>query len=192
MCPVPRGYTDDTEHFDIGFAVSDPYLAYALPIEPEFVSFELHVLRPSIDQKNQQHGSQKITWTNLPQTSEALMELIGYNDLGGVALALPMKTQKSDKSKQDFDGLHLYSVRDAIRMIVRNYQGDADTRPFNLLCYVQDRLTMDEAKVMAQNEPEIWEEVEFETLNVPSMNACVALNSFLYQHNGGGWPNTFG
>lgn len=192
MCPVPKGNTGDTEYFDIGFAVSDPYLAYALPIEPELASFELHVLRQSLNEKQQQQESLKIMWTSLPQTSEALMESIGYNDLGGVVLALPMKTQVFDKCEHDSDDLHLNRACDAMQQVVRNYQGDTSIRPFNLLCYVQDRLTMDEAKVMAQNEPEIWEEVEFGKIQVPHMNACVALNYFLYRHNGGGWPNTFG
>jgi RNase H-fold protein (predicted Holliday junction resolvase) len=193
MCPVPMSFTDDTDHFDIGFAVSDPYLAYAVPIYPEEGTrfFELHVSRPETIEKSAKGERQQITWTTLPETSQALMESIGYSDLGGVALALPMKTQKFDQCRNTFDGLHLNGVRDSMRQIVRNYQGK-DIRQFNLQCYVQDRLTWEEAKEMAKNEPEIWEEVDFESKHVASLNACVALNSFLYRHNGGGWPNTFG
>lgn len=195
MCPVPKSFTDDADHFDIGFAVSDPYLAYAIPIYPVQgrTAFELHVSRPKRDEITEGiQQQQQITWTNLPETQDKLLTSLGYRDLGAVALALPMKTNEFDKFRQTFDGLHLNNVRDSMRRIVRNYQGDEETRPFNLLCYVEDRLTVEEAKERAKNEPEIWEEVQFESKHVSSMNACVALNSFLYRHNGGGWPNTFG
>lgn len=193
MCPVPMSCTDDTDHFEIGFAVSDPYLAYALPIHLEEGNrpYELHVPRPETIGTPAKAERQTITWTTLPETSQELMESLGYSDVGGVALALPMKTQRLDQLRKIFHDLHLNGVRDSIRQIVRNYQGE-DTRRFNLQCYVQDRLTWEEAKEMAKNEPEIWEEVDFESKHVASLNACVALNSFLYRHNGGGWPNTFG
>ena len=193
MCPVPKSFTDDAHHFEIGFAVSDPYLAYAIPIYPVqgLTAFELHVSGPKRDEIPEGiQQQQQITWTNLPETQDKLLNSLGYRDLGAVALALPMKTNEFDKFNQTEH--YLNNVRDSMRQIVRNYQGDEETRPFNLLCYVEDRLTVEEAKERAKNEPEIWEEVQFESKHVPSMNACVALNSFLYRHNGGGWPNTFG
>jgi hypothetical protein len=156
--------TDDTDHFEIGFAVSDPYLAYALPIHLEEGNrpYELHVPRPETIGTPAKAERQTITWTTLPETSQELMESLGYSDVGGVALALPMKTQRLDQLRKIFHDLHLNGVRDSIRQIVRNYQGE-DTRRFNLQCYVQDRLTWEEAKEMAKNEPEIWEEVDFES-----------------------------
>jgi len=90
--------------------------------------------------------------------------------------------------------------------------------PLDLQCFVEDHLTLAEARRFAIEEPEMWEEVDFGDLNLdessynggsgksndsderstsigckeihPTVHAATALNAFLWRHTGG-WRNTF-
>jgi hypothetical protein len=79
MCPVPKAFTETDDHYEIGFAVSDPYLAHANPIDLPTLKFELNVSRSQGEE-----SSQHLVWISLPQSAETLLEEIGYRDIGAV------------------------------------------------------------------------------------------------------------
>jgi hypothetical protein len=184
MCPVPKAFTKDADHYEIGFAVSDPYLARANPIDLFTPKFELH-----LSKTQEKESSQHFVWSSLPQSAETLLEDIGYRDIGAVALALPMKTSTSiyHSIYGAFDDEQVFTARESMRRILQAYDEEG---PFAHACYIQERLTMQEAEEMAENEPAMWEDIELNDRS-PATHACVALNSFLWEHIGG-WPNTFG
>jgi len=172
MCPVPKAFTEQSGHYDVGFAVSDPYLAHATPID--IVGYELQLSK-----------SQNEVWSTLPPTAAELLQEIGYRDIGGVALALPMKQEDNGVQAYAFDGDKLKTARESLRRILSSYDD------IGLMCYIEDRLTLNEAIDMAKKEPDMWEDIILEENSHATTHACVALNSFLWEHTGG-WRNTFG
>jgi RNase H-fold protein (predicted Holliday junction resolvase) len=187
MCPVPKAFTETDHHYEIGFAVSDPYLAHANPIDLSTLDckFELHVSRSRSQGESSKHSH--AVWSSLPPSAETLLEEIGYRDIGAVALAFPMKPTPSMSGYGGFGDEPLSTARDAMRRILSTYDKE---RQFELVCCIQERLTIQEAQEMAENEPAMWEDIELKD-DSPTIHACVALNSFLWKHIGG-WPNTFG
>ena len=116
----------------------------------------------------------QIVWSSLPLSAETLLDDIGYRDIGAVALALPMKKDRADDGLDDEKVL---AVRESLRRI--SWTQD---RHFGLACYIEDRLTIQEAQKMADNEPAMWEDIELSSQDSPTTHACVALNSFLWEH----------
>ncbi len=159
MAPVPKAFTEHVGHYDIGFAISDPYLAFASPID---VKYELQL-------------SKDYVYSTLPPTPDALLEQIGYRDVDGVALALPMKQETVQALAFDEDELKI--ARESMRRILGSYGVD-------LTCYTKDRLTLDEAHGLANRDPVRWENVRLDkNANEASTHACVALNAFLWEHS---------
>ena len=65
MCPVTKSFTERT-----------------VPVNVSSPAYELHVSE-----------SQDSLWSTLPQAADILSQDIGYQDIGGVAPALPMKQE---------------------------------------------------------------------------------------------------
>ena len=59
-----------------------------------------------------------------------------------------------------------------------------------LLTTIDEQVTIQEAKKIAKEQPDLWDLVDFDD-DSPSTDAAIALNSFLWKHTGG-WRNTFG
>ena len=162
MAAVPKAFTEHAGHYEIGFAVSDPYLACASPIDTKY---ELHV-------------SKDYVWSTLPPTPNDLIEEIGYRDVDGVALALPMKQEPSGQLVLAFDDDEIKVARESMRRILGSYG-------VNLTCFLKNRLTLAEAKALAEKDPVTWEDANLEESkpSQASIHAMVALNAFLLTHN---------
>ncbi len=159
MSAVPKSFTEHAGHYEIGFAVSDPYLAYARPIDTKY---ELLI-------------SEDYVWSTLPSTPNELIDEIGYRDVDGVALALPMKQETAGQIVAFDDEFKI--AREAIRRILGSYG-------VSLTCFLANRLTLTEAKALAEKDPVIWKDAKLEEKpNQASTHAMVALNAFLRAHN---------
>lgn len=189
ICPVPKAIQTAVgyDQFEMGLAISDPYLSFASPIGPldeqrdVLHSFEIHVQKT----RDSNHPCINVLWSDLPCKAEDFMDQVGFHDIGAVALALPMKSNGSRTSLY-LEDERINAVRRFIRKIFKNYESSPQ---FKLSCLIEDRFTIDEARVMAIEEPQMWEDVELETLDndrvvSPSIHACAALNKFLYLHIG--------
>lgn len=160
MSAVPKAFTEHAGHYEIGFAVSDPYLAYSSPIDTKY---ELQV-------------SKDYVWSSLPPTPIDLIEEIGYRDVDGVALALPMK-QETAGQLVTFDDDEVKIARESMRRILGSYG-------VNLTCFLDSHLTLTETQALAEKDPVIWEDANLEEKpSQASTHAMVALNAFLLAHN---------
>lgn len=117
---------------------------------------------------------------------------------GGLAFALPMNDHsKSPATRTNDDELVLYQRAAFLRQL-RGVPLNQTMSDSMMACFIDERLTVDEACQMALCEVEQWEVVvdllEERKRNGPrqlSLDAAVALNQFLWTHTGG-WRNTFG
>jgi hypothetical protein len=189
LCPfsVPGKDLTDPVEFKVGMAISDPYLSFASPVQMEMEPLYHHL-------RDDKKLVTSLMRNNLPTSGEEFLRQLGFRDVGGVAIAFPMKQDLAASMVHD---AQLQYAREALAEIIGKYDTDVNNSlgPFKLQCFIDDRLTITEVKTMANEEPEMWEEiidVDGETLapNEASMHAAVALNSFLWQHTGG-WRNTF-
>jgi len=191
-------------------AISDPYLAYAIPIKDDGLPRKNHSLLVPKGYVNTILGEQetkrlpRMIWEGLPQTSTEFLEQVGYNDVGALVLALPLKMREPSlptagvDSNSSSDDSKIKAIRESIKCIVKNFMHDNDENQsrrrgsFDLQCMVEDHLTLSEARKMAMEEQEMWEEVSLDCDTIsPETHAACALNAFLWRHTGG-WRNTFG
>lgn len=189
LCPVVTGMSTDRTQgaCQVGMAVSDPYLFRASPIVETDTSSPLEIYW---------HSCQPEPEDNFPETSRGFTELIHYSDVGAIALALPMKTYPVN----DYEDQFTRASRDYILKDILTDYFEQTFSSKGLVAYIDEpRLTLEEARVMAEDDPDMWEEMEdflFDSAhhseNIhPSLHASVALNQFLWKHTGG-WQNTFG
>jgi hypothetical protein len=222
LCPVEAPSrmldtkrTNDDENvnrkiYHIGMAVSDPYLSCASTIMAPVSPWEVlwYTTRSASGamlglSKDQLFRQVKNTF---PVTAASLMDEIGYTDVGAVALGLPIFTLVNSSSpdstleskQKDDDESVAIEVREyLLSFVLERYweQNNTFAGSSGLACYVNERLSLEQATHMAREEPEMWEDVEIDqdcgnNLH-PSVHACVALNHFLWEHTGG-WQNTLG
>jgi hypothetical protein len=205
---VKEGY----QHYRVGMAVSDPYLAYATPIEVhEEQSHGLYVYK-GIGSINK--AAHPTYWKGMVPTKQDFLKQIGYPDIGGVAFARPLRMQQTRITQLDEEKLD--DARRCLQCVLNNFTDgikpsttdgvtevcDIDVastrvRPseFNLQTFIDRSPSYEKALEMAQCEPEMWEAIDLEAMGegcdnvpkvTPSIQAASVLNSFLP-----GWSNTF-
>lgn len=201
--------------YRVGMAVSDPYLAYATPIEVDYdnakeqASNGLYVYK-GIGSVNK--AAHPTYWKGMAPTKEEFLKQIGYSDIGGVAFARPLRMRQTRTTQLDEEKIE--DARRSLQCVLNNFTDkgdpsseegcDSDSAPtprarpseFNLQCFIDGSLTYDEALELAELEPDMWETVHLEALDQgssddvqqisPSIQAASVLNSFLP-----GWKNTF-
>jgi hypothetical protein len=205
--------------------ISDPYLANAIPIQIKrdhwtYKSFNILKEHRYDDRMSIKRGKDNLPtiWPSssyVPQNKTEFLLKIGqeegeYNDIGAIIFGLPIRFGDGG----DEDNVNMKKLRDSLwstidkLQIHDNLNGNITDNfssfmsPFGLQCYVEDQLTIDEAMKMANEEPEMWEEIDLYCFvnNDPtiegdesksiSTNAAAVLNAFLWKHTGG-WRNTF-
>ena len=217
--------TSEEMMYSISMAISDPYLSYAIPINMEMKDVVCW-------SDSSLSGLQKYTNEHISNMllGEEIFDAHCYTDIGGIVFGLPMKSSYFDgddddvynndqriKNTEEFKIItKLKNIRD---LLGNNYfiQSQSHNNPTEislsiserkhsntvLQCYVDNQLSLDEAIKMANEEPEMWEEITDQgysmmstmskVSNDPSflpIHAAVGLNAFLWQHTGG-WRNTF-
>lgn len=166
----------------IGMAVSDPYLAYATPIEidddgktSEEQAHGLYVYK-GIGAVNK--AAHPTYWKGMAPTRQEFLQQIGYQDIGGIAFARPLRMRHTRTTQLDAEKFD--DARRSLQTIVGNFTNRIDpslvegaleprggdglhlqtrVRPseFNLQCFIDRGLTYEEALEMAECEPEMWE-----------------------------------
>jgi hypothetical protein len=227
-------------------AVSDPYLAYAIPIRRQqhqtmydegggdhdvdtISSFYVgttsdNLLLGSMNNLNNQNETLPLaSCKGFPKTMQELMDRSGYMDIGVIVLGLPMvdtavlvdqasTSQRDEKMKMVQSTV--FSLLNNL-LLTSQRQDDKSTKIGNsslrkdrsvLQCFKleEERMTLQDARKMAREEPEMWEEIQLDDHDdrdeehpssippspPPEIHASVALNDFLWKHTGG-WRNTF-
>ena len=166
----------------IGMAVSDPYLAYATPIEidddgktSEEQAHGLYVYK-GIGAVNK--AAHPTYWKGMAPTRQEFLQQVGYQDIGGIAFARPLRMRHTRTTQLDAEKFD--DARRSLQTIVGNFTNRIDpslvegaleprggdglhlqtrVRPseFNLQCFIDRGLTYEEALEMAECEPEMWE-----------------------------------
>lgn len=169
----------------IGMAVSDPYLAYATPIEiddddddgktSEEQAHGLYVYK-GIGAVNK--AAHPTYWKGMAPTRQEFLQQVGYQDIGGIAFARPLRMRHTRTTQLDAEKFD--DARRSLQTIVGNFTNRIDPslvegaleprdgdglhlktriRPseFNLQCFIDRGLTYEEALEMAECEPEMWE-----------------------------------
>lgn len=216
VCPTPRYAADgsvDDDDYAVGFAVSDPYLAFASPVEDVNVQAWLKdcLEAPPPLSLSPRDPVRKAERSTLFHTR--LLDRLGFRDVGAVAFALPLQRDDNDNNNDTAEDRRLSYLRGCLRevcseetetfnVITSTMINDEFLQreikphyPFALQCEIDQRLTVREARTLSDEEPEMWEEVQQPIPDdpsriKPSTHAAVALNSFLWEHTGG-WRNTF-
>jgi hypothetical protein len=181
-------------------AVSDPYLARASPLIIE--NTDINPLEVYW------HSCTSSPYHSFPETSKEFMNRIEYSDIGAIALALPMlvdpqkKNGKLNTAQQSYQEQLVKATRKyLLQSILKDYWG-VKFGGNGLVCDIGERLSLDEARSRARENPDMWEEMEDELFlekhtgtshgkdnnNLhPSLHAAVALNQFLWHHTGNIW-----
>ena len=232
LCPVPststppfssspaaqeRGECYD-ERYSIGMAMSDPYLAYAIPIQQQTTTTTYEVIvRRRNNHRNETLSLSSYQQQGFPSTLQELIDQCGYTDIGAIVLSRPLldctTTESYNQQQQQQQQMdeNVKNVQDTVyshwnNLILSSQKDDKGTiRKIGLQgCFKleeedeQQLLTLQDARKMAMEEPEMWEEIPFLDYNeyhpsgiaAPEIHAAVKLNAFLWRHTGG-WRNTF-
>ena len=201
LCPVPiSSYNKDTKqktdtptsiqtrsksdkfHMNIGFAVSDPYLGYSIPVQTEKFTPSI-----SIDIND------KVSFQSFPKSIKRLSECIDYHDIGSVVIGLPLYNEQDDMNK---DMAELQKVQHVLHQkletLISKQESEIEltrTRIKDVLS-IHDRSSYSKVLEMAMEEPELWEEIQMNGVFEPEVHVAAILNVFLWNHTGG-WRNTF-
>lgn len=205
LCPVAKsGKSGSKVMVDVGMAVSDPYLAHAIPVRVSSKKSLGKIMRiePFTTSVCSFQSLGNIAGEEWPGNAKLRSvqywdRLCGYSDIGAVAFALPMMSSRFS------DDTVLRKIREELKVVIKDSYNsrvvgsspDSSTKSF-LQCDIDDRLTEKDATKKSEEEPSMWEEIEYfmnkDKLSLQaSTHASVALNEFLWRHTGG-WPNTFG
>jgi hypothetical protein len=222
------------EKYSIGMAVSDPYLAYAIPIikQQTMKGYEQEeqggekdisfcIKRNSLVGKHKNHHLDEAL-EEFPVTLGELIHQSGYMDIGAIVLGRPLlldhevsvvveKISRRDNNRVD-PLLHLAHEHDRNNNQMDENINMVQSAFFSLLknliitsqkyknmpCFKleEERMTLQDSKTMAMEEPEMWEEIPLDDdghssrIIPPEIHASVALNVFLWRYTGG-WRNTF-
>ena len=209
----------------IGMAVSDPYLAYATPIEiddggktSEEQAHGLYVYK-GIGAVNK--AAHPTYWKGMAPTKQDFLQQIGYQDIGGIAFARPLRMRRTRTTQLDAEKFD--DARRSLSSVLGTFTNRIDpslvegalgprggdglhlktkVRPseFNLLCFIDRGLTYEEALEMAECEPEMWEainlgsEVDVSEEKIQDVSPSVQAAAVLNSFlwdTTGGWRNTF-
>ena len=208
---------DGYQFYRIGMAVSDPYLAYATPIEvtydtrnsEEQASNGLYVYRGIGSVNKVAHPTY---WKGMAPNKEEFLKQIGYSDIGGIAFGRPLRMRQTRTTQLDEEKID--DARRSLQCVMNNFTDrvhpsetgrDSDSasttrvRPseFNLQCFIDGMLTCDEALELAELEPDMWETVDLEALldqgssdDVQEISPSIQAASVLNSFLPG-WKNTF-
>lgn len=264
LCPVPAPFPSPEEHCELetrrstnknnngihyekywlGMAVSDPYLAYAIPIrqrqhqtmydqevgedhDVDISSFYVgttsdNLLLGSMNNLNNRNETLPLaSCKGFPKTMQELMDRSGYMDIGAIVLGLPMVdtgllvdnasiSQRNEKMElvqsavfSLLNNLLAESRQDDKSTTIRNSSPKKERSVLQCFQLEEERMTLQDARKMAREEPEMWEEIQLDDhddrddehqssipLTPPEIHASVVLNDFLWKHTGG-WRNTF-
>ena len=205
LCPVPitndRDCINNSEYdkFSIGMAVSDPYLAYGIPLESanKYALTISDVFGNAMDDLHGQHIH--TAWDGLPKSTEEFANQVGYNDIGASIVTFPLNRDFSKSALCDIDDIKMDQIHNAIKcklgnlMKKKNNLKRIPAHTDHECVLVQHRLDIDKARDMAIEEPEMWDEISLDDdclQTEPNMHAAASLNTFLWEHTGG-WRNTF-
>ena len=175
LCPVQTSTPKENVAVQVGMALSDPYLARASPLGQWKIQGPLsnpHDTFPS-------------------NISEWKKELEEYPDIGAIAIAMPMRVEESQLQTDTLLWKN-YILQEILQK--RYLSEDPHFSGNGLVCEINHQLSWTQAKKLAEEDPDMWEEMDLETKEnqiQPAVHAYVALNHFLWQHTGG-WQNTFG
>jgi RNase H-fold protein (predicted Holliday junction resolvase) len=176
LCLVAVGGADES----VGFALTDSYLGSASPL-PHYAA---------------------AASTTTKSANDDFQRAVRLHKPGGVAFALPMKDRNNDQYPESAT-IDCELVLDQRAALLRHLQDlpltESMNDPILMACFIDERLTVDEAWQVAQHEVEQWEDCmdllqDRRRQATPpnlSLDAAVALNQFLWTHTGG-WRNTFG
>eukprot|EP00557_Chaetoceros_sp_GSL56_P005007 CAMPEP_0176496236 /NCGR_PEP_ID=MMETSP0200_2-20121128/11088_1 /TAXON_ID=947934 /ORGANISM="Chaetoceros sp., Strain GSL56" /LENGTH=263 /DNA_ID=CAMNT_0017894179 /DNA_START=466 /DNA_END=1257 /DNA_ORIENTATION=- len=256
LCPVPIACSTTTtfpteqqqqqqqqggeyhnEKYSIGMAISDPYLAYAIPIQPQTMTTSSYEV--ILQQRKTNYHDYNESWPipsykqqGFPNTLQELMYQCGYMDIGAIILGRPLLTlddcttnnhdpqpqqQQQQQQQQQVDE-NVKIVHDIMYSHFNNllvssqkdnkYSGTIPKMAALQGCFKleeddeqHDLVTLQDARNMAMEEPEMWEEIPLSWSDqdeqdesgiiVPAeIHAAVKLNVFLWRYTGG-WRNTF-
>lgn len=210
---------DGYQFYRIGMAVSDPYLAYATPIELDYdtsnsekqTSNGLYVYK-GIGSVNK--AAHPTYWKGMAPTKEEFLKQIGYSDIGGVAFAKPLRMRQTRSTQLDEEKIE--DARRSLQCVLNNFTDKVDLsseeeyasntisastariRPseFNRQCFIDGGLTYEEALELAELEPDMWETVDLEALDesssddVQEISPSIQAASVLNSFLPG-WKNTF-
>ncbi|GFH59915.1 hypothetical protein CTEN210_16391 [Chaetoceros tenuissimus] len=182
--PIQTWSKSDKFHMNIGFAVSDPYLGYAIPVQTDKFTPLI-----SID------ANGKVSFQSFPESIEHLSECIDYHDIGSVIIGLPLYNGQDDMNK---DIAKMQKVQHVLHQELETIISKQESRTelthsrINDVLSIHDRSSYTKVLEMAIEEPEMWEEIAKKMNGViePEVHAAAVLNVFLWNHTGG-WRNTF-
>lgn len=205
LCPVPiSSYNKDTKqerdtstsiqtwsksdkfYMNIGFAVSDPYLGYAIPVQTDKFT-------PSISMD----ANGKVSFQSFPKSIKHLSESIDYHDIGSVIIGFPLYNEQDDMNK-DMAKMQeevQHVLHQKLETLISKQESEIELNHSRIkdVLSIHDRSSYTIALEMAMDEPEMWEESCFEQMDgviEPEVHAAAVLNVFLWNHIGG-WRNTF-
>eukprot|EP00977_Amphora_coffeiformis_P008974 scaffold2033_cov164-Amphora_coffeaeformis.AAC.13 len=108
--------------------------------------------------------------------------------VGALTLALPLQHGSVERQRAAEilrDRLYLELVdKDPLK-------STTSVPPALLVSKMNCHMSLEEARQLAVEQVEMWEDVDFDDDSSPSTDAAVALNCFLWKYTGG-WANTFG
>lgn len=208
--------------FSVGFALSDPYLAHAFPVrENEHDHRRLQTrIKELLDSSSSSSDVRSFRTELLDELGFADVGAVAFAlPMTTTTSSSKPPTSSSATTAEDREMRYLRGcLRELFSSAVTENDDKDDDKdgaggvsskrentflrkaivrrhPFSLQCDVDQRVTVDEAKIMSEEEPDMWEEVcpivvaDDERVD-PSVHAAVALNCFLWEHTGG-WRNTF-
>lgn len=169
LCPVPiSSYNKDTKqerdastsirtrsksdkfHTNIGFAVSDPYLGYAIPVQTDKFT-------PSISMD----ANEKVSFQSFPKSIDHLSEGIDYHDIGSVVIGLPLYNEQDDMNK---DMAKMQEVQHVLHRkletLISKQESEIELTHSRIkdVLSIHDRSSYTIVLEMAMDEPEMWEE----------------------------------
>lgn len=167
LCPVPiSSYNKDTKqerdtstfiqtrsksdkfHMNIGFAVSDPYLGYAIPVQTEIPP----AASISIDTND------KVSFQSFPKSTEHLSECIDYHDIGSVVIGLPLYNEQDDMNKDMAKMQKVQHVlHQKIETLISKQESEIELTHSRIkdVLSIHDRTSYTKVLEMAMEEPEM-------------------------------------
>ena len=176
----------------LGFAVSDPYLAYATPLPSMHLDSHIFQKEMPVGKKGvlHKHTAKRGATGHLPEEEILptnplqLLERLECTDVGAMLI---VKTTPGREEQHDTP-----DKVDWQHMALENFahQHYSPILDIAILEYTHTDWK-DQVEESAKANPEMWEDIDNDAVDDPSTQAAIALNLFLWKETGG-WANTFG